>query len=141
MRVLAADSAVAASTAYLYRVRAIGPGGSSDYSSPDLATTVIFSEDPLLPGQTSVRAAHMAEMREAVTAVMTTAGLPPPSWADPSITAGVTPVRATPILQLRDSLTSALAALGLPSPSFSRPIAPALTINAADFQEIRDAVK
>ena len=44
------DAGLAPTTAYLYRVRAIGPGGTTPYGGPDLATTVIFSDDPLVAG-------------------------------------------------------------------------------------------
>ena len=135
------DTAVSASTAYLYRVRAIGPGGVSVYSIPSLATTIVFSDDPIVAAQTLVRRAHLIELRSAVGAVCATAGLTEPTWTDSTIVAGVTPIRAAHILELRSNLTSAFANLGLPAPSFSNPVAAGALIRAADVQELRTMVR
>src|SRR5207244_7457384 len=76
------DTGVTSSTAYVYRVRAIGPGGTSEYGTADLATTVAFTDDPIVAHQTVVRRAHLLEMRDAVRAVCATASLAEPSWTD-----------------------------------------------------------
>jgi hypothetical protein len=135
------DTAVTASTAYLYRVRAIGLGGTSVYSTPDVATTIVFSDDPIVAGQTTVRRTHLMEMRSAVAAVCLTAGLAQPTWTDSTITAGVTPIRAAHILELRSNLTNAFASLGLPAPAFTNTVSAGALVHAADVQELRTAVR
>jgi hypothetical protein len=133
--------AVASSQAYLYRVRAVGSGGTSTFSAPDVATTVSFTDDPILIGVTTVNGSHVAEMRTAANAVNALAGLGPQSWTDPSIASGVTLVQATHIVELRSSLTNAFVLLGVTVPTFTNSIAPGSVIHAADIQELRDAVR
>ncbi|HEY3057005.1 MAG TPA: hypothetical protein VGK31_13855 [Thermoanaerobaculia bacterium] len=133
------DTGVTSTTAYLYRVRAIGTGGTSPYSSPDLATTIVFSDEPLVAGVTIIRRAHVIEARDAVTAVCATAGSTP-SWSE-AITAGATPIRANHVLELRSVLSNALTTLGLPAPSFTNPVAAGSVVRAADIQDLRSAVR
>ncbi len=55
------DTAIA-NTAYLYKVRAVdGSSNRSASSNIDLATTVIFTDDPLVAGSTIVKAVHLTE--------------------------------------------------------------------------------
>jgi hypothetical protein len=135
------DTGLSPSTAYLYRARAIGAGGTSPYSGPDLATTIMFSDDPLTTGQTIVSGAHLTQVRDAANAVRAAAGLAPQSWTDPSIVAGSTLIQAVHILELRSSLTNVFPILGLPALSFANSIAAGSIIRAADIQELRDAVR
>src|SRR5258708_38259081 len=65
------DTAIA-NTAYLYKVRAVdGSSNRSPSSNIDLATTVIFTDDPLVAGSTIVKAVHLTELRTAVPAAPT----------------------------------------------------------------------
>ena len=50
--------------AYLYRVKAVYAGGTSDYGNADLATTVIFQDAQLQGGV--IQAVHLTELRRAV---------------------------------------------------------------------------
>ena len=133
------DNTTAANTAYLYRIRAINAGGSSPDSSADLATTVIFSNDPLQPGVTLIRAVHLAELRTAVNAVRSLAGLAPATFTDSAIPGVV--IKAIHITELRTALNAALTALGRSTPVYTNTIAPGSIVRAVDFQEIRNAVK
>jgi hypothetical protein len=135
------DNSVSADTTYVYRVRATGGTGTtpSAYSNRDHATTIIFTDDPLVPGETVIKAIHLIELREAVNAVRAAAGLAPVSWTDPS-PAGV-PVRAVHIEELREALTPALTLLGKTA-SYTDPVLTTDTpVKAVHFQEIRDQVK
>ncbi len=87
------DATAAAGTSYLYSVRVSAPY-ISETSLPDLATTVMFSDDPLVAGVTPIRAVHVTDLRTAVTAVRALAALAASSFTDPTITAGVTLVKA-----------------------------------------------
>ena len=133
------DTTVAPNSAYLYRVRAVNATGSSADSGPDLATTVIFTDDPLVPGVTVIKAVHLAEMRTAVNAVRALAGLAAATFTDPA-SPGVI-VKAVHITQLRSALDQARSALGLSSGGWTDTVAPGAVIKAIDFQEIRNRVK
>jgi hypothetical protein len=132
---------VTASTAYVYRVRAIGAGGMSGFGNADLATTVTFTEDPIVASTTPVRRNHLLELRDAVNAVRVTAGLAPQVFTDNVVTAGSTPVRAVHVTELRTALNAALSALPFPIPSYANAVAAGVNIRAVDFQELRNAVK
>ena len=132
------DSGRTPNTTYVYRVRAIrGNDSVTGYSNRDHATTIMFTDDPLAPGE-PVKAVHLTELRTAVNAVRAAAGLAPATWTDPN-PQGV-PVKAVHITQLRNALTPALTALGK-SASYSGGVAIAGVIRAVHFQEIRDLVK
>ncbi|HEU4887488.1 MAG TPA: M57 family metalloprotease [Thermoanaerobaculia bacterium] len=135
------DSGRTANTAYLYKVRAVNGGESTD-SNIDLATTVIFTDDPLVAGATKVKAAHITQLRTAVNAVRTLASLGAGSYTDPTITAGVTKIKAVHVTQLRTALTAARAALPLPAISYAETITASTTkIKASHLTELRNGVK
>ncbi|HKO58269.1 MAG TPA: Calx-beta domain-containing protein, partial [Thermoanaerobaculia bacterium] len=111
------DDAVTANTTYLYKTRALGNGAAaSPFSAPDAATTVLFS-DATLAGAV-VKAAHLIELRTAVAAMRTAAGLQPYPFADPSLNVGMM-IKANHIIQLRAALDEARAAVGLPAMAYT----------------------
>jgi hypothetical protein len=112
------DGTVAADTAYLYAVKSITGGIPSSLSNPDLATTVIFTNPTLIAQTTRVKAVHITQLRTAVGAVRTLAGLGAYSFADPTLVAGVAP-KVIYITDLRTALNAALSALSLPVPSYT----------------------
>ncbi len=139
------DNFVVAGTAYVYRVRSKDgvSGATSFYSDPDLATTVMFTNDPLSVGITPVKAIHITELRTAVSAVRVLAGLAPFPFTDGSVVAATTPIKKVHIDELRSALSEARTFLVLPGLTFTDP---ALTVNvttikAAHVQELRDGVK
>src|SRR5204863_203131 len=114
-----ADNTAAVNTAYLYAVKSIdGTNAASALSSPDLATTVIFS-DPTLTAGMPVKAVHVTQLRTAVNAVRTLAGSGAYSYTDAVITAGSTRAKAIHITDLRTALIAARATLGLPALTFT----------------------
>jgi len=139
------DETVSGETAYLYRVRAVfTSGANSDYSNRDLATTVIFSDDPLARAVTTVKAEHLDQLRRAVNAVRATSGLAAATWTN-AAQAGVV-IRAVHVEELRTNLDQALSALGIPlapytDPSSSLPGLTGVTIKKEHVQELRDRVK
>ena len=139
------DSAATANTAYLYKVTATGPGGTSTDSNKDLATTVIFANDPLAGG-TKVQAVHLTQLRTAVDAVrkLANAGVANNfGYTDPAITAFSTPVRRIHVIDLRNALDPARATLGLLPLSYTDTTITinTTTIKAAHLQELRNGVK
>jgi hypothetical protein len=134
------DTTVAANAAYEYEVQTVGTSNSSPFSGPDLTTTVAFTDDPLASG-TSVRAAHVTELRTAVDAVRAFAGMSGVSWADPS-PAGQA-IRTIHLEELRSNLTAALSNLGYPQPAFTDvPLqATSTAIKRIHISELRSATR
>jgi len=133
------DLTVAAGRSYLFRVRVSAPS-VSDASSPDLATTVLFTDHPLVPGVTRVKAVHLTELRAAVAAVRELAGQSAPSLTDPAITPGTTVIRAQHIAELRTALNAARAALSLPAASYAQPTpTTGAMVRASDLNDLRSA--
>lgn len=62
------DIFAAPNTAYLYIVRAVDAvtGTPTAYGTPDLATTVLFTDDPVVASSTFVKATHITELQTAV---------------------------------------------------------------------------
>ena len=134
------DTARTADTAYLYKVRAVNGGESGD-SNIDLATTTIFNDDPLVVATTPVRVQHITQLRTAVNAVRTLAGLGAGTYTDPGITAGNT-VRAVHITDLRTAIDAARSALSLTAISYGEGITAQSTVIRASHQtELRNGVK
>lgn len=132
----ALDATVSAGSSYLYRVYASRAGMAiSPFSAPALTTAVTFTDDPLVPFATIVKAAHVTELRGAVNAVRTLAGLLPASFSDPSL-AGL-PIRAAHITELRNALAPARALLEQPPLSFGALSA----VRATDVTTLRDGVE
>ena len=137
-----ADFGLAPATTYLYEVRAVSASGTmSAFSNIDLATTVIFTDDPLTVASTAVKAVHLNELRQAVKAMRLTAGLSEVTFTG-SIDATVTTIQAVHINQLRSALSEARTAFALASGYTDDPVVAGSTaIKAIHVQEIRDAVK
>ncbi len=118
---------------------------SADHCGAVAATTFplvvnSFSDDPLVAAVTTVKAAHLTELRNAVRAAAGLVGQTP-TFTDDPLTAGVT-IKAIHITQLRTALTNAFTALHLTVPAFTDPTLTAgMTIKAAHLQEIRNALK
>jgi len=136
------DLSALANTAYLYLVRASAPY-VSEFSAPDLATTVIFTDPTLVAGTTTVKAVHVTQLRTAVNAVRQLAGLQAPFYTDPTITAGVTIVKAAHVDELRTNLYWARSALSLPPISYSHPwlTVRVSLISAVDINELRNGTQ
>src|SRR5258708_2507301 len=132
------DTAAVANTAYLYRVRAVNGSGPSTNSASDLATTVIFTDAPLNAG-TTVKAVHLSQLRTAVDAVRSLAGLGAGSYTD-AATAG-TLVKAIHVTQLRSALDPARTALGLSALVYTDNSLASVIVKAVHFQELRNGTQ
>lgn len=133
------DSGAEAGKAYLYKVVAVKAGVSSAFSNPDLATTVVFTDDPLTAGSITVKAAHMTQLQTAANAVRTAAGLSPQSFT--AITAGMF-ITAAHLEEIRSAIDPARTNLLLPAAVYTRrPVTAAMVILADDMADTRDAVK
>lgn len=131
------DTSTSSGSAYLYKVRA-GSGGT--FSATDLATAVAFTDDALTVG-TSIKAAHITQLRTAVNAVQTLAGQGTSAYTDDTITVGSTTAKAAHITELRSRLQTARTTLGF-STSFAESITQFVTtIKASHITELRNFVK
>ncbi len=133
---------VSANASYVYKVRAVDAANvTSAYSNPDVATTVIFTNDPLIVRTTVVKAAHLTELRAAVNAISVTAGLGPITVTDSSA-AGVT-IKAIHVRELRLALDASRSTLGLTPITYTDSTLTAGTTvaKAVHFQQLRDGVK
>ena len=126
------------------RVTATDPAGQSAAQSftVTVTRTAPFTDDPLRPGVTPVRAVHFTELRTRIDVLRREAGLAPFPWTDPVLTAGVTPVRLAHLLELREALAAAYAAAGRAAPGWAdaAPVVGTTPIRAAHLAELRAAV-
>ncbi len=133
------DNGVSSGSACLYKVRAIDAFSRvSPYTAADAATTFTFTDDPAVAGATAVKAVHMTELRLAVNALRTTAGLGSMSFSAPAPATNAV-VRGASVLELRTAADQARAALGLSAMAYTDPMLS--TINAVHVQQLRNAVK
>jgi hypothetical protein len=127
------DTTASPNTSYVYRVRALDSSlRASGYSAPDAATTVAFTDNPLVTGTTKVKLVHLTELRNAVNAMRTAAGL-----GGATFTGGTT-VRAVHVTELRNALNQARSALGLTALAYTD--ASPGVVKAAHFQELRNGM-
>ena len=123
-------------------VRATDPDGLSAAQAFEVRVTAPFTDDPIRPGVTPVRAVHFTELRARIDVLRREAGLARFGWTDPELRAGVTPVRLVHLLELRSALAAAYAAAGQAEPRWTddAPAAGAAPIRAAHLMELRAAV-
>ena len=129
-------------------VTATDIGGSNTTATLAFRVTVgrapltTFTDDPILPGVTPVKAVHFTELRERIDLLRDGAGLAAYGWTDPVLTAGVTPVRLVHLLELRSALAAVYGAAEQAAPSWTdaSPTAGATRIRAAHLMELRSAV-
>lgn len=138
------DTTATAGNAYLYAIKWVdGSAVVSALSNPDIATTFFFTDPVLVAQSTLVKTAHITELRTAIGAVRTLAGLGTFSYTDPTLTAGVTPIKVAHLTELRTALDAALTALGLPVSSYTdpTPIAQTTGIKTVHIEELRNLVQ
>ena len=138
-------TAVGLGTAQI-RVTATDPGGLSAARSFTATVTdrppTSFTDDPIRPGATPIRAIHFTELRSRIDGLRRAAGLTPFAWTDPVLRAGATPVRLVHLLELRQALGAAYQAAGRTPPPWTdaAPAAGSTPIRAAHLTELRVAV-
>jgi len=137
------DSPVSAEAAYVYRVRAKNASSQpSAYSIPDAAMTFFFTDDPVLPGVTLVKAAHITQLRTAVNFMRAAAGLTATSFTNPTLGNTVV-IQAVHLQELQDALNEARAALLLVPSGYHDATyeAGTTTVKAPNVQELRSGTK
>ena len=125
-------------------VTATDPGGLSATGSFAVSVAVrgTFTDDPIRPGATPVRAVHFAELRTRIDALRRRTALASFAWTDPVLTMGVTPVRLVHLSELREALADAYVSAGRAAPVWTdaAPVPGTALIRAAHVTELRAAV-
>ncbi len=135
------DSLLTPGTTFVYIVRATDPYAAGPFSNPDVATTILFTDDPIVAGETIVKALHITELRTAVNAVRAAAGLSATTFTDTPLMSG-TIVMAVHLSELKMSLDEARSALALPAVPYSDTLmVPGAPIKAAHVRDLRSGVK
>jgi hypothetical protein len=137
--------ALISNASYLYRVRSVdGSNVESADSNKDLATTIIFTDATITQQSTTIKAAHITQLRTAMTAICTLAANPSPcstAFTDPSLSTSIK-VMILHLTELRAKLNAARSALGLTAQSYAEgSITTATTIKAAQINELRSGVQ
>ena len=101
-----------------------------------------FTDDPIQPGATPIRAVHFTELRTRIDGLRRAAGLARFWWTDLVLRAGVTRVRLVHLLELRQALDAAYQAADRTPPPWTdaAPTAGMIPIRAAHLTELRAAV-
>jgi hypothetical protein len=135
------DNSVSVNKSYLYKVRAVAPS-TGPYSTPDLATVVVYANPTLTAGSSVVSAQDLIDMRSAAQAVRTLANQGVFSFTDPAIIAGVTAISAVHQSELRTVVNSALSTLSLTAIGYTNPT-PTIgaVISAADMNDLRNGIR
>ncbi len=100
-----------------------------------------FTDDPVVAGDTVVRAVHLTELRERIDALRVAGGLRPFAYADPTIRARVTRVRALHLTELRTALDEAYDAAGRSRPRYTGAVQAGVAVRALHVNELRRAVQ
>ena len=101
-----------------------------------------FSDDPLAPGSTPIKAMHLTELRTATESVGAAYGLATFNWTDPTLTPGLTNAKVVHLTELRSAMILLYQTAGQTLPPWSDPtVVPARTvIDAGQINELRTAV-
>ena len=121
--------------------RTVGAGAHCDMGAYERAP-LQFTDDPLVPGTTVIRALHVLELRSRIDAVRVARGLVAFTWTDPTLTPGATIIKAQHVIDLRSALAAAYVAAALTPPTYTDAILTTGTTSprAVHIAELRAAV-
>ena len=102
-----------------------------------------WTDHPIRPGVTSIKAVHFDELRARVAALRAREGLAPVRWTDPVLTLGATTVTRTHLTELRAALAGVYGAREQLRPAYTdRTLTTGRTpVRAAHVMELREAVE
>jgi len=138
------DNTATANTAYLYKARSAGSGGTNESadSNRDLATTVVFTDPTLVSATTQVKTVHITQLRTAVNAVRALTPLGAGTYTDPTLTSGTTHIKRLHVIDLRTALDAARSNLSLTAISYAESLtAGVTTIKKSHINELRAGVQ
>lgn len=108
----------------------VGGGVSINYDytvtviDPARAALPTFTDNPLVPQTTQIKAQHITELRQAVTELRGRYGLGAFAWSDGTLTPAVSTITATHVVELRSALAAVYSAAGRPPPAYTTQPAP-----------------
>ena len=144
--VTAAEDDNTASESLTLTHTAVGGGYAGQTATLAVSTTdddsaALFTDHPIVPGETPIKAVHFTELRTRIGDVRTRLGLGRYPWTDPGLSPGM-PVRLLHMLELRRALAEAYAAAGQPAPPWTDALARAgsIPIRGLHVMELRAAV-
>jgi hypothetical protein len=105
-------------------------------SQPDLASTMMFTDDPVTPHGSIVRSTHFLELQSLFNGYNVWSGSP--AFTEIAL---FKPVLAVHVNELRAAVNAFRGAYGLLPVNFTDAIVPGTIIRATHLQQIRDAVK
>jgi hypothetical protein len=118
---------------------AVGSGLSQPNAFAYLPT--VFTDDTITIGQTTAKAQHIIELRQAVDAMRAVAGLSGAPWTDPGLAAG-NPIKAIHILDLRTFLNDAATRLGYSTSAYTDPgLTAGFVIKRIHIEELRQRIR
>jgi hypothetical protein len=101
----------------------------------------VFTDDTITIGQTTSKAQHIIELRQAVDAMRVVAGLSGAPWTDPALAQG-NPIRAIHILDLRSFLDDAATRLGYSTSPYTDPgLTLGFVIKRIHIEELRQRIR
>lgn len=119
------------------------PTAGTPYSKPNAFAYLptVFTDDTILVGQTTAKAQHITELRQAVDAMRAVAGLSGAPWTDPALAAGDT-IKAAHILDLRTFLDDAATRLGYSTSAYTDPsLSAGFLIKRVHIEELRERIR
>ena len=100
-----------------------------------------FTDDPIVPGVTPVRAVHFMELRSRIDAVRILVGLSAYAWTERVLAPDVTPIRVAHLIELRAALDEAYSSAAQPRPAYTDAgVGAGTLVRAAHINELRTAV-
>jgi photosystem II stability/assembly factor-like uncharacterized protein len=99
-----------------------------------------FTDDPLVPNTTIIRAVHVNELRSRIDSLRQRYGLSAFNWTDPNLSSGQTIIRAVHLTDLRSALDAAYIAAGRVTPTYTDTVVGGINVKAVHFNELRGAV-
>lgn len=128
--------------AYAFNSAGIVYGGDVVFTTTATTTPPpTFSDDPITAG-TTIKAAHLTELRVAVDALRARYNLSAMVWTDSTIVAGETSIKAVHFVELRTALAEVYNAAGVAAPTYTN--TPLVTdvsrLSVTDIAELRSAI-
>ncbi len=107
-----------------------------------LGSESTFTDHPVCPGVTPIKAIHFRELRARINTLRRRAGLPPVQWTDTTLKAGVTAVKRIHLTELRAAVNAVYDALRRPRPGYTdaEVTAGATAVKAVHIMDLRAAV-
>lgn len=117
-------------------------GNSYSRSNAFAYLPTVFSDDTILVGQTTAKAQHIIELRQAVDALRAVAGLAPAPWTDGALSSNSSMIKAIHIQELRTYLDDAATRLGYSTSPYADPgLSSGSVIRRLQIEELRQRIR